>query len=206
MARAKRTGETDAIIYCRVSTRHQTTDLQREALVKLAEQRGFNVVKICEDVTSGRKASRPALDEAMSLLRKGQASVLLAWKLDRIGRSLTHLIALVEELRTLNVRVVFAGHDLDTGTPAGRALFALSAVFAEFEADLIQERVRAGLERAKAAGTKLGRPSKMDPDEAVRLVAEWKGVRPAARAANVSASTILRAMERADLTSTRQAS
>src|SRR5262249_15603821 len=107
---------------------------------------------------SGGKTSRPALNEMLLDARRGQFQILLVWKLDRLGRSTSHLISLLEDFKTWNVQLVSFSEGLDFTTTAGKLFYTLLGAFAEFERDTIRERVRAGLRNAKAKGIRLGRP------------------------------------------------
>jgi DNA invertase Pin-like site-specific DNA recombinase len=150
-----------AAVYCRISTLNhgQSVDLQLNDLRKLAEQRGFQIVKeYCDEGQSGSKNSRPALDAMLADARRGKFQTLLIWKLDRLGRSTSHLIQLLEEFRAWGVELVSFSEGLDFTTTTGKLFYTLISAFAEFERETIRERVRAGLRNAKAKGTRLGRP------------------------------------------------
>jgi DNA invertase Pin-like site-specific DNA recombinase len=107
---------------------------------------------------SGTKSSRPALDEMLADARRGKFRILLVWKLDRLGRSLAHLVRLLEDLRACNVELVSFSEGLDFTTTTGKMLYQMLSAFAEFERDCIRERVRSGLRNARAKGKRLGRP------------------------------------------------
>ena len=150
-----------AAVYCRISTLNhgQSVDLQLNDLRKLAEQRGFQIVKeYCDEGQSGSKNSRRALDAMLADARRGKFQTLLIWKLDRLGRSTSHLIQLLEEFKAWGIELVSFSEGLDFTTTSGKLFFTLVSAFAEFERDCIRERVRAGLRNAKAKGTRLGRP------------------------------------------------
>jgi DNA invertase Pin-like site-specific DNA recombinase len=150
-----------AALYCRVSTLNhgQSVDMQLSDLRKLAEQRGFQVVReYCDEGQSGSKSSRPALDAMLTDAKRGKFQTLLIWKLDRLGRSTAHLIQLLEEYKAWGVELVSFSEGLDFSTTSGRLFYTLISAFAEFERDCIRERVRAGLRAARAKGTRLGRP------------------------------------------------
>ena len=142
--------------YARVSTDEQTLDLQRDAL------REAGCLDIYEECVSGARAARPELAAAMRACRAGD--VLVVWKLDRLGRSLPHLIEIVDSLHQRGVGVqVVTGLPIDTSTPHGRFAFQLFGALAEYERALIQERVQAGLAAARARGRKGGRKPKLAP-------------------------------------------
>ncbi len=142
--------------YARVSKSDgsQSVDLQRDALIAA----GVEAARIYEDRASGAKEDRPGLEACLRSLRAGD--VLLVWKLDRLGRTLTHLVTLVRDLaaRDVGLRVLTGqGAEIDTTTSAGRMIFGIFATLAEFERDLIRERTMAGLAAARARGRKGGR-------------------------------------------------
>ena len=130
--------------YARVSTRDQNLNLQVDALKRAGCER------IYQDVASGSKTERPALDEMLGQLRRGD--VLVIWKLDRMGRSLAHLVELVGDLVTRKVGLVSLNDPIDTTSAQGRFVFNLFASLAEFERELIRERTQAGLSAARARG------------------------------------------------------
>ena len=139
--------------YARVSTQDQNLSLQLEALKKAGCE------KIFKDKTSGSRADRPGLNKALELLRKDDT--LIVWKLDRLGRSVKHLVNLVGELRQEGVQFKSITDSIDTGTPSGRFFFHVMASLAEMERELTIERTRAGLETARKLGRKGGRRRKM---------------------------------------------
>ena len=147
-----------AALYARVSTELQDPSMQVSALHRYAASRGFKIVRQYQDVCSGAKDSRPALDRLMADAHKGKFDALLIWKLDRLGRSLRHLLKTVDKLGTLGVELVSTTENLDTTSPSGRLLFIVIGALAEFERGLISERVRAGLQRAREKGKVIGRP------------------------------------------------
>jgi DNA invertase Pin-like site-specific DNA recombinase len=148
-------------IYARVSTANNGQDptMQTRELREYAERRGWIVAgEFVDSGVSGSKDRRPQLDALMDLARARKVDVILAWKLDRWGRSLKHLVNSLAELEALGVAFVALKDNLDLSTPAGRLMFHVIGAMAEFERSLIQERVRAGLRNAKAKGRRLGRP------------------------------------------------
>jgi DNA invertase Pin-like site-specific DNA recombinase len=136
--------------YARVSTKDQNLDLQVDALQKEECEEVFR------EVASGAKTARPVLDDLLSRLRAGD--VLVIWKLDRLGRSLKHLVTLATELMEREIGLISLNDPIDTTTPQGRLVFNIFASLAEFERDLIRERTQAGLKAARARGRKGGRP------------------------------------------------
>jgi DNA invertase Pin-like site-specific DNA recombinase len=144
--------------YMRVSTAEQSLDLQRDALEKAGCR------KIYEDVCSGRATERPGLAQALDTAREGDTLVI--WKLDRIGRSLPHVVGLVGELQKQGIGLKVLTGDVDTTTATGRLVFGIFATLAEFERDLIHERTMAGLAAARARGARGGTAADDDPSEA----------------------------------------
>ncbi len=167
-----------AAIYARVSTTNHGQDvgLQTRDLEDFCQRNGLTIANTYVDEgVSGRKARRPQLDRLMADAKKRAFDVVVAWKLDRFGRSVIDLHRLVKELMGYDVAFVSLRESIDLTTPAGRAFFGMMAVFAEFEADVIAERVKAGLRNTKANGTRLGRPrTKTTPE----LVAEIQRAKP----------------------------
>jgi DNA invertase Pin-like site-specific DNA recombinase len=150
-----------AAIYARVSTDHQTTANQVAELRAAAERHGWEIVgEFVDHAVSGAKGrdQRPKLDALMKAAGRREFDVIAAWSVDRLGRSLQHLVAFLDEIHGKRIDLYLHQQGIDTTTPAGKALFQVCGVFAEFERAMIQERVRAGLKRAKAEGKKLGRP------------------------------------------------
>ena len=182
--------ETMLVGYARISTADQSLDLQRDAL------RAAGVERIFTDQASGRKDDRPGLAAALAALRPGD--VLVVWKLDRLGRSLKHLVETVSALeqRGIGLRVLSGG--VDTTSAAGRLVFGIFAALAEFEADLIKERTLAGLAAARARGRTGGRPRSLTPKQlahARALMAHGDAsVSEVAATLGVSRSTLYRAL------------
>jgi DNA invertase Pin-like site-specific DNA recombinase len=149
-------------LYTRVSTDHQTTENQERKLRAIARKAGWNVVKVYRDEgISGAKGrdQRPAFDDLCKDAARRQFDMVMAWSVDRLGRSLQDLIGFLSELHALGIDLMLHQQGLDTTTPAGKAMFQMMGVFAEFERAMIRERVKAGLERARAQGKRLGRPT-----------------------------------------------
>jgi DNA invertase Pin-like site-specific DNA recombinase len=151
-----------AAIYLRVSTDGQTTENQRLELSNIAARSGWEIIEIYEDAgISGAKGRdrRPALDRLFKDATRRKFDVVMAWSVDRLGRSLQDLVGFLAELHAVGVDLFLHQQGVDTTTPAGKAMFQMLGVFAEFERSLIQERVKAGLARARSEGKTLGRPS-----------------------------------------------
>jgi DNA invertase Pin-like site-specific DNA recombinase len=145
--------------YARISTADQTLGLQRDALAQAGCERVFT------DTASGSRADRPGLDEALDFLRDGQ-DTLVVWRLDRLGRSLRHLIETIGALQERGIGFRSLQEQIDTTTSGGKLVFHLFGALAEFERDLIRERTHAGLEAARARGRRGGRPKALDPRKA----------------------------------------
>ena len=150
--------EMEAALYLRVSTSDQTTDNQQLELQKVADKMGWTVTEVFTDVISGAKAKRVGLDALMKAVTRKEVDMVMCFDVSRLGRSLSHLVTLLEEFQAKGVDLYFHRQALDTSTPSGKAMFQMLGVFAEFERGMIQERVKAGLRRAKAQGKRLGRP------------------------------------------------
>src|SRR5215204_7244315 len=159
-------------IYLRVSTDKQTTNNQRRELEAVAERSGWEVVKIYQDAgISGAKGrdQRPGLDAMMKAVNAKEFDMVASWSVDRLGRSLTDLLSILQALHDKGVGLFLHQQGLDTTTSAGKAMFQMLGVFAEFERGIIRERVNAGLARARAKGTKLGR-RRVKPSVEARIV------------------------------------
>jgi DNA invertase Pin-like site-specific DNA recombinase len=186
-----------AVLYLRVSTIDQTTANQERELRQVAERAGWQVVKVYKDHgISGAKGrfSRPAFDALHKAAARREFDIVMAWSVDRLGRSLQDLVGFLSELHAASVDLFLHQQGLDTTTPAGKALFQMMGVFAEFERSMIQERVRAGLKRAKAEGKQLGRP-RIAPELETRIRAALKAgesVRRVAATFKVNPSTVQR--------------
>ena len=158
----------NAALYVRVSSQNrangnqavfeQNPDVQELPLRQLAEQRGWRVVKVYSDRMSGSKADRPGLKALMQDARRGAFDVVLVWRFDRFARSIEQLVLALAEFRTLGIDFVSSQEALDTSTPMGKAMFTIVGAMAELERNTIRERILAGLEHAKARGTKSGAP------------------------------------------------
>src|SRR6267142_1506013 len=147
-------------LYIRVSTSKQATDNQRRELSAVAERSGWEIWKIYEDAgISGAKGrdKRPGLDAMLRAVNAREFDMVAAWSIDRLGRSLTDLLGILQNLHDKGVDLFLHQQGLDTSTTAGKAMFQMLGVFAEFERGIIRERVNAGLARARANGVKLGR-------------------------------------------------
>lgn len=184
-------------IYVRVSTTDQTTENQRRELLEVAERAGWDVVGVFADEgISGAKGrdKRPAFDAVLKLVTQRKADMVAAWSVDRLGRSLQHLVETLGDLRAAGADLYLHKQALDTTTPAGRAMFGMLGVFAEFEREIIRERVGAGMATARAKGKTIGRPRASEATIAkVReLRAQGVGIRKTAREARCGVSLVQR--------------
>jgi DNA invertase Pin-like site-specific DNA recombinase len=186
-----------AAIYVRVSTDKQTIENQVTALCQIAERRGWEVVEQYHDAgISGAKGreGRPGLDQMLKDASKRKFDVIMAWAIDRLGRSLIDLLGTIQTLEACGVDLYLDQQAIDTTTPAGRLMFQVTGAFAEFERSMIRQRVHAGLKRAVAQGKQLGRP-RIDPAIEKRIRAQLrlsKGILKVARECGVGSGTVQR--------------
>jgi DNA invertase Pin-like site-specific DNA recombinase len=186
-----------AAIYVRVSTDQQTVENQIRELRQIAERRGWEVVEEYHDAgISGAKGreGRPGLDQMLNEARRRKFDVVMAWAIDRLGRSLVDLLGTIQVLEACGVDLYLDQQSIDTTTPAGRLMFQITGAFAEFERSMIRQRVRAGLKRAIAQGKRLGRPkvsSAIEKRIQTQLRA-GKGILKVARECGVGTGTVHR--------------
>lgn len=184
-------------LYARVSTDGQTTENQLRELREVASRHGWQVIEEYVDQgVSGAKGrgQRPQLDRLLKAVVRKEFDLVMAWSVDRLGRSLQDLLSLLSELHSKSVDLYLHQQGIDTTTPAGRAMFQMMGVFAEFERSMIQERVRAGLQRAKASGKTLGRPKvAREVEQKIRAYREQgTGIKKTASELGVSVSVVQR--------------
>jgi DNA invertase Pin-like site-specific DNA recombinase len=184
----------NAGLYGRVSTTKQDLDIQLDELHRLVACRGWAVVGEYTDVISGATTRRPGLDRLLADAHAGRIDVVVVWKLDRLGRSLIHMIQVVDELLVKAIHVVSATEPhMDSTTPQGRLMRNIFASVAEYERELIRERVRAGQALARARGVRFGRrPRVVDIEELCRRREAGQGWRRIARAMKTPTSTLRR--------------
>jgi DNA invertase Pin-like site-specific DNA recombinase len=184
-----------AVVYLRVSTIDQTTANQERELREIADRMGCEIVKVYKDHgISGAKDKRPAFDKMCRDAARREFDMVMAWSVDRLGRSLQDLVGFLSEMHALKIDLFLRQQGLDTTTPAGKAMFQMMGVFAESERAMIQERVRAGLARARDEGKRLGRPP-IDPalEKRVReALAGGLSVRKTAAKFEINPSTVQR--------------
>jgi DNA invertase Pin-like site-specific DNA recombinase len=150
-------------LYTRVSTNDQSVEMQLMDLRRYCEQRGFDLYKeYCDEGISGTKDRRPALDELMADARKRKFGAVLCWRFDRFARSTKHLIIALEEFRHLRIDFISYQENIDTSSPLGKAIFTIVSAIAELERNIIVERVKSGIRRARENGKRLGRPKRLD--------------------------------------------
>jgi DNA invertase Pin-like site-specific DNA recombinase len=184
-------------LYLRVSTDEQTVENQRRELEAVAERHGWHVVQVFADEgISGAKGreKRPGLDAMLKAVARREVDLVAAWSVDRLGRSLQDLVAMLGEMHSKRVDLYLHQQGLDTTTPSGRAMFGMLGVFAEFEHAMIQERVRAGIARARAAGKIFGRPKiAAKIEQSIReALQEGRGIVSTAKAHGVGVSAVQR--------------
>ena len=163
--------EKRAAIYVRVSTSDQDTGLQETELRQYVESRGWECVIYQDKAHSGAKNDRPALNAMLTDMRRRKFDIVVVWKLDRLARSLKQLLTIGEECQSLGVDLVSLRQNIDTTLPAGRLTFQILGAVAEFERELLRERVKAGMAHARKTGKHCGRPAlrKFQPNEIERI-------------------------------------
>jgi DNA invertase Pin-like site-specific DNA recombinase len=177
-------------IYCRVSTIDQHPENQGTELRKYVESRGWTIIREYSDKVSGAKESRPALNQLLTDAKHRRFDVVLVHKLDRLGRTLRHLLFLIDEFVSLNISFVSLNEGIDTNSASGRLSLHILGAMAEFERSRISERVKLGLARARKQGVKLGRKRpKQATDEAIEAL-NGLSLRAAAHKLGVSKSFI----------------
>jgi DNA invertase Pin-like site-specific DNA recombinase len=189
-----------AALYLRVSTTDQGTERQERELRAVAANRGYDIVEVYKDNgISGSKGrdKRPAFDQLHKDAARHKFDMVMAWSVDRLGRSLKDLVTFLHEMLALNIELYLFQQALDTTTPSGRAMFQLLGVFAEFERAIIVERVNSGIAKAREKGTKSGKPIGRPPTpprtrEAIRKMYQTGsvGMRAVAKKFGVSVGTV----------------
>lgn len=183
-------------IYARVSTKDQTAESQLRDLRELCARKGWtDPQEFVDEGISGTKRNRPRLDAMMDLARHNKLEAVLVWKFDRFARSLRHLVETLQELKALNVDFVSYQEAIDTTTPMGKLIFHINAAYAEFEREIIRDRVLMGLRRAKENGVTLGRPV-LPPDtlDKIRALSGQMTHRLIAAQVGVSKTTVTRVL------------
>jgi DNA invertase Pin-like site-specific DNA recombinase len=188
-----------AAIYARVSTNKQSCDNQLVDLRQIANRNGWVVVsEFVDQGISGAKSDRPGLDALLKDATRRKFDVVMCWDISRLGRSLPHLVSVMEEMRALSVDLFFHQQAIDTTSPAGKLCFQIFGSLAEWERELIRERIRVGLHRARAQGVRLGRPSKMNDSvrSAIVLLREnGMAIKQIAGQLEIGVGTVYKALE-----------
>jgi DNA invertase Pin-like site-specific DNA recombinase len=182
-------------VYARVSSSDQNSKLQIDEIREAAHQRNWKIIgEFIDDGVSGSLKARPALDRMMAEARAGRIQAVVTWRLDRLGRSLSNLLELLDELASLHVGFVsIKDTGIDTTSPQGRLMIALIGAFAEFERQVIRERVVSGIRLAQKSGVHCGRPRKsFDITPVLALFNEGHGLKSASRLMGLSRSTLRR--------------
>jgi DNA invertase Pin-like site-specific DNA recombinase len=185
-------------IYARVSTSDQHNEIQIRELTEYVERRGWTLTGVYQDQMSGAKVQRPGLDTLMADARLHKFDSVIVWKLDRFGRSLVNCVAGIQELTAAGVRFIAMsqGLDTDTSNPTSRLLLHILAAVAEFERELIKERVSAGLKHAKAKGVRIGRPRRVfDRQRALDMRQQGMSFPAIARELGIGQGTVVRAIK-----------
>jgi len=181
-----------AALYARVSTQEQSVDPQLDALREYARARGFELVEeFVDHGVSGAKDRRPALDRLLKDAKRRRFDLVACVKLDRLARSVRHLVTLTAEFEALGIGLVVLDQAIDTTTPSGRLLFHVLGAIAEFERDLIRDRTRAGMRAAQRRGKRIGRPRvRVDRDRLLRGIRTGTSISQLARQLGVSRATV----------------
>jgi len=188
-------------LYARVSTADQDPDVQLDALRAHAAQRDWDIAEEFVDRGySGAREKRPALERLMQAAWRGHFQAVLVWRFDRFARSTKHLITALDQFRSLNVAFISLTEQFDTSTPIGQAMFTVIGAMAQLERDIIRERVKAGLEHARARGIRLGRPiTRVDGEDLRTLHRQGLSLPDLARRFQCSRSTIRRRLRQAGI-------
>jgi DNA invertase Pin-like site-specific DNA recombinase len=184
-------------VYVRVSTKDQSVDMQVSDLERYSRERGFKIFKIYKDNgISGAKDDRPGLNQLMDDARKRKFDMLLVWRFDRFARSTKHLVTALYEFRNLGIDFISYQENIDTSSPLGEAVFTIISAMSKLERDIIAERVKGGLRKAKASGKKLGRPKRdVDTDRVIEHRKQNKSIRQIASEMNLSKGAVQRTLE-----------
>ena len=182
-------------LYARVSTIDQNCEMQLQDLRRYANQRFAGMREYVDTGVSGTQRKRPQLDALMNDARKRVFDVVLVWKFDRFARSVKHLVDSLEEFRALGVDFISYTENVDTTTPSGQLLFHIMGAVAQFERDLIAERVRAGIAHARAMGKRIGRPrAEIDLTQVRTQREQGRSLRQIAKSLDVPVSRVRRAL------------
>ncbi len=190
---ANRNSTPRVAVYARVSTSDQSTDSQLLDLRRYVRERGWTLFnEFCDNGISGTTDSRPALNELMNDAKKRRFDAVLVWRFDRFARSTKHLILALEEFRNLGIDFISYQENIDTSSPLGSAIFTIISAVAQLERDIIAERVKAGLRRARENGKVIGRPKALfSVEEAYKLRLKGLSLREIGEKIGVSRTTVL---------------
>lgn len=180
-------------LYARVSTTNKWQDLDTQLLPlkRYCKERAWEIVKIYTDMMSWSKESRPSLNELLKDAEDGKFETVIVFRFDRISRSTKQLIDLLEKFRKLTISFISITENIDTTTPAWSMMFTIIAAFAKFERDIISERVKYGMEKAKANGKQIGRPSKIvDSEYLLSLRKQGMNYRAIAKMSGISLALV----------------
>ncbi len=184
-----------AAIYVRCSTAVQDTDLQKREIESFIQARGWTSTVYEDHGFSGTHARRPMLQALLKDAGARNFDVVICWKLDRLFRSLKHLVVTLQDFSDLGIEFISLRDNIDLTTASGRLMVQVIGAFAEFEAAIIKERVRAGLASAKARGQKLGRPKRGNPHEIQLLRSQGLSYRKIAKILSISLATVQRGLK-----------
>ena len=184
-------------IYVRVSTKDQSVDMQLHDLERYSKERGLSVFKVYKDSgISGTKETRPALSELMNDAKKRKFDVVLVWRFDRFARSTKHLVTALYEFRNLGIDFISYQENIDTSSPLGEAIFTIISAMSKLERDIIAERVKGGLRKARANGKRLGRPnSDVDINKIIECKEQGKSIREIANDLGIHRSKVERTLK-----------
>ncbi len=185
-----------AAVYLRVSTLDQHPETQLHDLEQMALQRDYKIVQRYTDRITGTRARRPGLDQLLIDARRARFDVVLVWASDRLARSVRHFLEVLDELNRLGIEYVSFRENIDTGGPLGRAVIVIIGAVAELERNLIVERVRAGMRRARLDGQRLGRPPlHIDREALLRDRARGCSLRELAKLHSISRTSVIRCLQ-----------
>lgn len=184
-------------IYVRVSTKDQSTDMQLNDLETYSRERGLKIFKSYKDNGfSGSIESRPELSNLMNDAKKRKFDIVLVWRFDRFARSTKHLVNALYEFRNLGIDFISYQENIDTSSPLGEAIFTIISAMSKLERDIIAERVKGGLRKARANGKRLGRPkSEVDTDKVIGYRKQKKSIRQIASEMSLSRGTVERTLK-----------
>lgn len=184
-------------IYARVSTKDQDVEMQMNDLDRFTRERDYEIYKAYKDIgISGTKEKRPELNLLMNDARKKKFDIVLVWRFDRFARSTKHLVEALHTFRNLNIDFVSYQENIDTSSPLGEAIFTIIGAMSKLERDIIAERVKGGLRKARSNGTRLGRPTvEVDADKMIEYKEQGKSFREIAKIMNCSVNLVFRTLK-----------